>query len=342
MCGTGRLTLGTNGKYTLKKGIGNVKVVATDNSGNTADVTVTVNNGHTYGAWQSNSDGTHTHRCTVDGCSGYEDGKCTGGEATCTSKAVCDYCKTEYGELDSLKHNLEKISAKAATVTEIGNTEYWHCKDCGKYFADENGTKEIKLEDTVIAVNAWDKTVLCLEATASKTSTKLKWNAVPEADGYVIYWNKCGAKNGFKQVKVIESGKPLIWTHKNLKKNTRNKYYVKAYKVIDGKKSFIKTSNKIHLVTKGGKYTNVKKVKSKVSSVTLNKGQTKKLKITQIYVEKNKTLVKHMRPLTYTTSDKTVATVTSKGVIKAKGTGSCYIYITAHSGVYKKIKVTVK
>ena len=141
---------------------------------------------------------------------------------------------------------------------------------------------------------------------------------------------------------MIGSGKTLSWIHKNRKKNTRNKYYVKAYKVIDGKKSFIKTSNKIHLVTKGGKYTNVKKVKSKVSSVTLNKGQTKKLKITQIYVEKNKTLVKHMRPLTYTTSDKTVATVTSKGVIKAKGIGSCYIYITAHSGVYKKIKVTVK
>lgn len=67
------------------------------------------------------------------------------------SKAVCEYCGEEYSELDSTNHNLEKISAKDATVTETGNTEYWHCKDCGKYFADENGEKEIELADTVIA-----------------------------------------------------------------------------------------------------------------------------------------------------------------------------------------------
>ena len=64
----------------------------------------------------------------------------------------------------------------------------------------ENGTKEIELDDTVIAVNAWEQTVLRLQDTATKTSIKLKWNAVPEADGYVIYWNKCGAKNGFNQI----------------------------------------------------------------------------------------------------------------------------------------------
>ena len=117
---------------------------------------------------------------------------------------------------------------------------------------------------------------------------------------------------------------------------------MKAYKIIEGKRSFIKKSNQIHLVTKGGQYTNVKKLKSSVSSVSLKKGKTKALKITQTYVEKNKELVSHMRPLTYTTSDKKIATVTSKGVIKAKGKGSCYIYITAYSGVYTRVKVTVK
>ena len=306
------LTVGTNGKYTLEKGKGTVTVVATDKSDNETEVTVTVNDGH------------------------------TGGTATCVAKAVCEYCGEEYGELDSNNHNLEKIPAKDATVTATGNKEYWHCKDCGKYFADEKGTNEIKLDDTIIAVNAWEQTVLRLQATASQTSVKLKWNAVPEADGYVIYWNKCGSKKAFKQVKEIESGKTLTWTHKNLKKGSWNRYYVKAYKVIDGKKSFIKTSNKIHLVTKGGKYTNVKKLKASVSSVTLKKGKTKALKIKQTYAEKNKKPTLHMRPLTYTTSDKTVATVTSKGVIKAKGKGSCYIYITGYSGVYTRVKVTVK
>ena len=57
---------------------------------------------------------------------------------------ICDICGvTFYG------HSLEKIPAKDATVTATGNTEYWHCKDCGKYFADENGTNEIELSDTV-------------------------------------------------------------------------------------------------------------------------------------------------------------------------------------------------
>ena len=111
----------TDGKYTLAKGVGTVTVVATDNAGNTAKVSVTVNNGH------------------------------TGGEATCTAKAVCEYCDEEYGELDSTNHNLEKIPAKDATVTATGNKEYWHCKDCGKYFADEKGTNEIKFDDTVIS-----------------------------------------------------------------------------------------------------------------------------------------------------------------------------------------------
>ncbi|MGO5550962.1 InlB B-repeat-containing protein [Lachnospiraceae bacterium LCP19S3_B12] len=106
---------------------------------------------HSYGEWQSNGNGTHTRRCTVTGCNGYEDGNCTGGTATCTSKAICEYCKTEYGEFDSSNHNLEKIPAKDATVTATGNKEYWHCKDCKKYFSDAAGTNEIKLDDTIIS-----------------------------------------------------------------------------------------------------------------------------------------------------------------------------------------------
>ena len=53
--------------------------------------------------------------------------------------------------IKAIGHTLTKTEAKDATVTETGNIEYWHCKDCGKYFADENGTNEIILDDTVIA-----------------------------------------------------------------------------------------------------------------------------------------------------------------------------------------------
>ena len=77
--------------------------------------------------------------------------KHAGGKADCVNKAVCDTCGEEYGEADSTNHNLENIPAKAATVTETGNIEYWHCKACGKYFADENCENEIMLSDTIIA-----------------------------------------------------------------------------------------------------------------------------------------------------------------------------------------------
>ena len=40
--------------------------------------------------------------------------------------------------------------AKAATCTEEGNIEYWHCEKCGKYFSDAKAAHEITLEQTVI------------------------------------------------------------------------------------------------------------------------------------------------------------------------------------------------
>ena len=88
----------SNGKYTLEKGAGTVTIVATDKAKNETTITVTVNDGHTY-EWQSNGDGTHTRYCTVTGCGSYEDGDCTGGQATYFKKAVCDYCKEGYGSL---------------------------------------------------------------------------------------------------------------------------------------------------------------------------------------------------------------------------------------------------
>ncbi|MDO4487173.1 MAG: leucine-rich repeat domain-containing protein [Bacillota bacterium] len=75
---------------------------------------------------------------------------CAGGTATCQTKAICGICKKPYGEVDKTNHNLENIPAKDATITETGNIEYWKCLDCGRLFADENGTKEISLADTVI------------------------------------------------------------------------------------------------------------------------------------------------------------------------------------------------
>ena len=106
---------------------------------------------HTWDAWTSNGNNTHTHRCTVKGCTaGTETENCSGGTATCIKTANCDYCKQKYGNINSGNHvNLIKVPAIASTAISKGNIEYFVCDDCKKLFADEKGTKEITLADTV-------------------------------------------------------------------------------------------------------------------------------------------------------------------------------------------------
>ena len=146
------VTLDENNSFTLATADGEQRIVVTDKAGNTAEMTVTVNNGHTFGEWVSNGDGTHTRQCTVDGCNGSETKDCSGGKATCKDKAVCEVCGKAYGEPDPKNHtDLKHISAKAATEDAEGNTEYWYCSGCNQYYSDKYGTKEIKKADTVTA-----------------------------------------------------------------------------------------------------------------------------------------------------------------------------------------------
>ena len=116
------VTLDENNSFVLSPADGEQKIIVTDKAGNTAEMTVTVNDGH------------------------------TGGTATCTERAVCEVCGKAFGEPDPKNHtNLKHIPAKAATKTAGGNIEYWYCEDCDKYFADAAATKEIKQADTVTA-----------------------------------------------------------------------------------------------------------------------------------------------------------------------------------------------
>lgn len=146
------VTLDENNSFTLAPADGEQRIVVTDKAGNTVEMTVTVNDGHTYGEWVSNGDGTHTRQCTVDGCNGLETKDCSGGTATCTEKAVCEVCGKAYGELDPKNHtDLKYIPAKAATEDAEGNIEYWYCSGCNKYYSDKDGTEEIAKADTVTA-----------------------------------------------------------------------------------------------------------------------------------------------------------------------------------------------
>ena len=114
--------LDENNSFILPAADGEQKIVVTDKAGNIAEMTVTVNDGH------------------------------TGGTATCTERAVCEVCGKAYGEPDPNNHtDLKHIPAKAATEDAEGNIEYWHCEGCNKYYSNKDGTKEIKKADTVTA-----------------------------------------------------------------------------------------------------------------------------------------------------------------------------------------------
>ena len=174
------VTLDENNSFTLAPADGEQRIVVTDKAGNTAEMTVTVNNGHTYGEWVSNGDGTHTRQCTVDGCNGLETKDCSGGKATCKDKAVCEVCGKAYGELDPKNHTaLKHIPAKAATEDAEGNIEYWYCEGCDKYYSDKYGTKEIAKADTVTAK-------LPKSTPTGDTSNLMLWIALLLASGGAV------------------------------------------------------------------------------------------------------------------------------------------------------------
>ena len=121
------VTLDADGGFVLPPTNGEQKIVVTDKAGNNAEMTVTVNNGHTFGEWVSDNDGKHTRKCTVDGCDAYETENCSGGNATCTEKAVCDVCGKAYGEFDGTNH--KGGVQEWTTRTAFNHEQKWNC--CG-------------------------------------------------------------------------------------------------------------------------------------------------------------------------------------------------------------------
>ena len=102
------VSLGENGQFVLPAKADTQTVTAYDRAGNTAEVTVTVNAGH------------------------------TGGEATCKDRAVCSVCGESYGELNGDKHvgGSEIRGSKSASCTEDGYTGDTFCLGCGTLLSE--------------------------------------------------------------------------------------------------------------------------------------------------------------------------------------------------------------
>ena len=187
--------------------------------------------------------------------------------------------------------------------------------------------------------------LLQLKATkVTKNSIKLNWKAVPGANRYIIFANKCGTGNKYKKLGVV-TGTSLNVTQAAgaaLKKGTYYKFMMIA---ADANGKVVSTSKTVHAATKGGKVGNHKKVTVK-KSVTkkakkLKKGKTLKLKAKAVPQAKKLKVKKH-RAIKYESSNPAVAQVNGKGAVKGVGKGTCYIYAYAQNGTSAKVKVTVK
>ena len=105
-------------------------------------------------------------------------------EATCTEAGhtayyECSGCGKYYSDeageneislddtvIAATGHSMDAVAAKAATCTEAGNTAYYVCDNCGKYFSDEAGNTQITLADTVVAATGHS-----MDAVAAKAAT---------------------------------------------------------------------------------------------------------------------------------------------------------------------------
>lgn len=102
--------------------------------------------------------------------------------ATCTEAGntayyVCDNCGKYFSDeagntqitladtvVAATGHSMDAVAAKAATCTEAGNTAYYVCDDCGKYFSDEAGNTEITLADTAVAATGHKTSAVAAKA----------------------------------------------------------------------------------------------------------------------------------------------------------------------------------
>ena len=135
---------------------------------------------HVWGNWQ-HDDTQHWRSCTVPTCTAEErENHTTDTPATCTTKAVCTVCESQYGEVDAHNHPAAKVTSTAATAPTCGskgNQAYSYCADCHKYF--EDGDKNLYDDATHFAIAA------LTHRSATKTAAVAP---TCEVGGNLAYW----------------------------------------------------------------------------------------------------------------------------------------------------------
>lgn len=90
----------------------------------------------------------HTHIEVRDTKAATEQEKGYTGDTWCLD---CNKKVAEGKDIEMLEHKPVLVKAEDATAAKEGNIKHYYCENCGKYYSDEAGTKEITKEDTVVA-----------------------------------------------------------------------------------------------------------------------------------------------------------------------------------------------
>ena len=114
--------------------------------------------------------GSDKHEVTCNGCHAKlrEEACASTKAATCTKKAVCDLCRTEFGSL--AKHTLTFVPEVKATCVKDGNVAYYQCSVCKQNFEDQAATKVLTKVTTEKAHDL--EKVAAVAATCTKPGTK--------------------------------------------------------------------------------------------------------------------------------------------------------------------------
>ena len=189
-----------------------------------------------------------------------------------------------------------------------------------------------------------DYTLLTTATRVGKTSLGIGWTPLEGADGYDVFFTKCGKKRVFQMIESVPAGAANDCTVTGLKKGTAYKAYVMAWRMENGQKAYIgSASPTVHAIAGGlnARYCNAKgvRVRSKVLSVKV--GRRKKLRASVKGSVKGKKVLRHARKLRYFSSDTGVAVVDGKGRVKGVAPGTCTIYAVANNGASAAVTVNV-
>ena len=180
------------------------------------------------------------------------------------------------------------------------------------------------------------------KVTGAKDSLKVSWSKVNGAKRYVVIAYKCGEKKIAK--KAVVKASATSYTLSNLDKKKAYKIVVAAQKKVNGKFKTVAKSRPSHAVVKNNLLkTNPTGINVSKKAVTVKKGSTVKVKGKVVKGNTIKTMLnkKHGSKVRFQSTNKKIATVTDKGVIKGKAAGTCTIYALTFNGISAPIKVTV-